>query len=120
MMAGRRDAGESSFLEVRLSSERQDMIDRVHLLAGIARRIAVSRAVHGVGREPSDLDESLLRQSGLSSTLIDARSAAIRAGKRGQRTTCTTSPRLSEPKKVLAAWRERRMQPCDCWRRLPW
>jgi hypothetical protein len=41
-------------------------------------------------------------------------------GDEGQFTTCTTSPRPSEPKKVLAALPERWMQPCESTARLPW
>ncbi|MGW2550024.1 hypothetical protein [Streptomyces sp. NPDC001635] len=52
------EAMESAFTDVQMIAD-QGTIDRAHLLTSVARRIAVARAVHGAGRVPSDLDESL-------------------------------------------------------------
>ncbi|MFI6393949.1 hypothetical protein ACIBHY_43280 [Nonomuraea sp. NPDC050547] len=50
---------EAAFTAVQLVARDQETVNKAHLLAGIARRVAVARVVHGPGKVPSDLDESL-------------------------------------------------------------
>jgi hypothetical protein len=50
---------EAAFTAVQMTARIQETVDRAHLLASIARRVAVARAIYGAGHVPSDLDESL-------------------------------------------------------------
>ncbi|WP_326629898.1 hypothetical protein OIE67_38950 [Nonomuraea fuscirosea] len=50
---------EASFTAVQMVAQDQETVNKAHFLASIARRVAVARAVHGPGKVPSDLDESL-------------------------------------------------------------
>lgn len=50
---------EAAFTAVQLVAQDQETVNKAHLLSSIPRRVAVARAVHGAGRVPSDLDESL-------------------------------------------------------------
>ncbi len=50
---------EAAFTAVQLVAQDQETVNKAHLLSSIARRVAVARAVHGAGRVPSELDESL-------------------------------------------------------------
>ena len=50
---------EAAFTAVQMTAQDQETVDSAHFLTSIARRVAVAGAIHGAGRVPSDLDESL-------------------------------------------------------------
>ncbi|MEV0611725.1 hypothetical protein AB0I81_00255 [Nonomuraea sp. NPDC050404] len=50
---------EASFTAVQMVARDQETVNKAHYLAGLARRVAVARAVHRPGQVPGDLDESL-------------------------------------------------------------